>query len=597
MSQSNNDHRRGPEGGDIGTAPRKRRLGEILVEAGVVTEAQVTRALAVQEMGGGRMGGLLVKLKFCTETEIRNALEEQLGVTVIELETVEIDPEVLDLVPLSTIRKYQVLPIQVEDDRLWLAMIDPYNLAALDDVRFATGFSRHVIVTCSESEFNRYLDEHFDTTSVLDEIFEDGEFYERALEMVDEGEVEGEGDDDSGMVHDLQEATTQHPVIVLVNYLLVESIRRRVSDIHIEPYETYFRIRVRIDGRLQTMLTPPQRLHRPVIARCKVMSHMDIAKRRIPQDGHISIIYEGETVHYRVSTLPTVFGEKCVIRLLKKDASLMALDTIGLEPKEYETVARAISQPQGLILVTGPTGSGKTTTLHASLIHINKPEVNIVTLEDPVEATLPDINHVKIDVLGGVTFSSGLRSILRQDPDIVFVGEMRDKEVSQIALRAALTGHMVLSTLHTNSAAESVVRLEDMGVPGFMLASALVMVIAQRLVRRVCPDCAEVVKLTAEEISEFHITEEMQATARLLRGKGCKSCAESGYRGRAAVYEILRVGGDIKELIRTGTTADAINDSARADGMLTLYDAGVLKVLKGITTFDEVRRVLAKAEW
>ncbi len=403
---------------------RPKRLGEILVDAGVVEDAQVMRALAVQEMGGGRLGSVLVKLKFCTEEEIRAALHTQLGVEVIELTNIQVDEGVMDLVPLEIIRKYEVLPLKVEDDALWVAMMDPYNLRALDDVRFATGYTRQVVVTCSESEFRRYLEDRLATQSVMDEILDSGDFFEKCLEVLDDDTEQDDDEDFGELVHDLEVASSQHPVITLVNFLLIEAIRRRASDIHVEPYETYFRVRFRIDGRLQVVLTPPTRLHSSIIARIKVMSGMDIAKRRIPQDGHIAIVYENETVHYRVSTLPTVFGEKCVVRLLKKDKSLMGLDTIGFEPEELAQVKRASTQPQGLILVTGPTGSGKTTTLHAALNFVCQPEINIVTLEDPVEATLPDINHVKIDEQGGVTFSSGLRSILRQDPDVVFVGEM-----------------------------------------------------------------------------------------------------------------------------------------------------------------------------
>ena len=320
---------------------------------------------------------------------------------------------------------------------------------------------------------------------------------------------------------------------------------------------------------------------------------MDIAKRRIPQDGHIAIVFDGETVHYRVSTLPTVFGEKCVIRLLKKDTSLMGLDTIGFEPDELDAVKRAVTKPQGLILVTGPTGSGKTTTLHAALNFVCEPELNIVTLEDPVEATLDGINHVKIDLVGGVTFASGLRSILRQDPDVVFVGEMRDQEVSQIALRAALTGHMVLSTLHTNSAAETVVRLGDMGVPGYLLSSALVMIIAQRLVRRLCGECAVPYRPTPAEIQEFHITEAQLARAGFKQEHGCNRCGDRGFRGRAAVYEILELDFELKEMVRKSATASELNRAAVGKGMKLLFQAGVEKASQGLTTLAEVRRVLS----
>ena len=574
--------------------PRRKRLGEILVDSGVVDEQMVMRALAVQEMGGGRLGSVLTKLNFCTEEQIRAALKQQMDVEVVDLGELDIDPRVMDLVPLGLIRKYEVVPLRMDNGVLWVAMMDPYNLAALDDLRFATGCKKTVVVTCTEGDFRRLLEEELETQTIMDEILDGAEFFERCMEVVDDVPG-GNGEAGEELVHDLELASEQHPVVTLCNFLLVESIRRRASDIHIEAYENYFRVRIRIDGQLQNLLTPPKRLHSPMIARCKVMSGMDIAKRRIPQDGHIAIQYEGETVHFRVSTLPTVYGEKCVIRLLKKDTSLLSLDSIGFEPEELANVKKSISMPQGLVLVTGPTGSGKTTTLHAAIQAINEPEVNIVTLEDPVEATLPDINHVKIDENGGVTFASGLRSILRQDPDVVFVGEMRDSDVSRIALKAALTGHMVFSTLHTNSASESITRLEDMDVPRYLLAAALEMIIAQRLLRRLCSKCRVPAELTADEISEFELSEEDVQNATLTAPKGCNHC-NNGWRGRQAAYEIFRVNGELRELIRTGAKTSDLEECAQRHGMKKLFRAGVLKALQGITTLGEVRRVLGASD-
>ena len=576
-------------------ARKRKRLGELLVEAGVIKDKDVERALAVQKMGGGRLGSILLNLRLCTEEQIRDALARQLGVEIVELAKFEPDERLLKLLPIELVRKYEVLPIKREDDdTLWVAMLDPYNLTALDDVRFATGCKRLVVVSCTEEEFNRFMEEHFATQSMIKEIMDGGEFYDKVLSSVIDGDVSAlESDDDS--LSELRIAGEQAPIITLCNFLLVESVQRRASDVHVEPYETYFRIRFRIDGRLHTLLTPPQRLHTPMIARIKVMASMDISQRRAPQDGHVTINYAGETVHYRVSTLPTVYGEKCVIRLLKKDDTLHQLDRIGFSPEELRTIQRGIRSPQGIILVTGPTGSGKTTTLHAGLNEINEPDVNIVTIEDPVEATIAGINHVQINELAGVSFATALRSILRQDPDVVFVGEMRDREVAAIAVKGALTGHLVLSTLHTNSAIESLLRLEDMELPPYLIANALIMIVAQRLVRTVCPVCSEPYAPTPAEIGEFQISDEQLMGASMRKGAGCEVCMNSGYRGRSAVYEILDINNEIRQLVRQQAPGEQIIRAASEAGMRFLYEVGIEAALKGKTTLDEVRRVLSDA--
>ncbi len=556
----------------MGGARQPVRLGELLVQAGHVTEEQVERALGVQQLGGGRLGSILVNLKFCTEAQIRDLLGRQMGVDVVELGRVDPDAEALERVPKHLIRKYEVVPISLDGDHLTLAMMDPYNLAALDDIKFATGVGRITAVTCTEDDFRRFLEEKLQTQTVIEEILD------AQIEVVEAAESD-----------------EQAPIIKLCRYLLLEAINRRASDIHIEPYETYFRVRMRIDGRLMTLLTPPQRLHAPMVGRFKVMAEMDISKRRVPQDGALSIRHADETVHYRVSTLPTVYGEKCVIRLLKKDRGLLHLDTIGFTDPELHLVRRMLRMPQGIILVTGPTGSGKTTTLHAGLYDINDPEVNIVTLEDPVEASIEGINHVKVNPRGGVTFASGLKSILRQDPDVVFIGEMRDPEVASIAVKAALTGHLVLSTLHTNSAAESLTRLQDMGIPPYLVASSLVLVIAQRLLRRNCLHCERAYTATKQECAEFQLTPARLETAGLRKATGCEACNNTGFRGRLPAYEILRIDPTVRDMIRQGESASGIVDHARKCGMHTLFEAGLQHALRGKTTLDEVRRVCAGA--
>ncbi len=591
------------ETGEARGQSKKRRLGQVLVDAGLITDQDVQRALGVQKMGGGRLGAILVRLKIVSETDIRRALSEQLGIEVADLAGVEPDETVLKLLPREIIKKYEAIPVKVEGNRLLVAMKDPYNFTAIDDIRFYTGMSV-VVLACTEGDYARFLEDHLQAQSLIEEILEGGDFYDKAVSSIDSEVERADGvatDEDieepteDELVHDLRLAGEHPPIITLCNFLLVESIHRRASDIHIEPYETFFRVRVRVDGRLQTLITPPQRLHGPMLTRMKIMAEMDIATRRIPQDGHIAIVYRGETCHYRVSTLPTVYGEKCVIRLLKKDETLVDLDKLSFGDELLGQLKKALATPQGILLVTGPTGSGKTTTLHAGLSYINDPETNIVTLEDPVEASLPGINHVQIHEKAGVTFAAGLRSILRQDPDVVFVGEMRDPDVAKIAVKAALTGHLVLSTLHTNSAAESLMRLEDMGVPPYLIANALLMIIAQRLVRKVCKLCRKPYTPSDDEMVEFKLTAEIVAAGNLQSGSGCDACYGTGYHGRMAVYEALIIDNDLRNAIRKGVSLQEVVRLAEANGMKLLFDAGIDCALSGSTTLLEVRRCLSDA--
>ncbi len=554
----------------------------------------IERALAVQAANGGRLGTILVDLGLCTEEAIQRAVSAQMGVEMVRLEEEVLDRAALGVVPRELMLKYEVIPLRLEDDILVVATPDPFNLSALDDVGFATG-RKLVVKSCTSADFASYVANHVETQSLMQEILAGEELHAKAVEnLEDNAGGPGSSSEDEEVSTDLQGAGEQ-PIITLCNFLLVESIHRRASDIHIEPYETYLRIRFRIDGTLQNLLTPPQRLHRAIVTRMKIMAGMDIAQHREPEDGHIAIRYGGETCHYRVSTLPTLYGEKCVIRLLKKDEHLASIGTLGFEPGDLARFQASIRRPQGIVLVTGPTGSGKTTTLHAALSLINETGTNIVTLEDPVEASIPGVNHVQINEAAGMTFAAGLRSILRQDPDVVFVGEVRDGEVADIAVKAALTGHLVLSTLHTNSASESLLRLADLGVPPYLIANALAMIVAQRLMRKVCDACAAPYVATPEEIAEFGLTDEELAAARLRKGRGCERCYNTGYRGRSAVYEVLRVTNEMRTLIREGAPLESILQCAEADGMTLLYRGGIAKVLRGETTFDEVRRRLTDA--
>ena len=563
------------------------RLGELLVASGVIEQAALDRALSVQQMGGGRIGTILVNLKICDEAQIRSALEQQLGIEVVDLSQRDPDAAVLDLLSLEAVRKYEVIPLRKDGDELWLAMVDPYHPVVIQEMRALTGFDRLKVTSCTEGDFNRFVAKRLETQTLVQEILAEGDFYQKAITSVDV-------DDDrrtpqGGPTRELTIESNQPPVITFCNFLLVEAIRRRASDVHLEPYESFVRVRLRVDGRLHALLQPPRRLHAPMVSRLKIMADMDIATRFTPQDGHISVVHGGQTFHFRVSTLPTVHGEKCVIRLLEREHSLSSLEALGMDGQENAFVSGAFRSTQGMILATGPTGSGKTTTLHAGLSMINGQAINIVTLEDPVESTIPGINHVQIHEKAGLSFASGLRSVLRQDPDVVLVGEMRDAEVAGIAVKASLTGHLVLSTLHTNSAIESLVRLDDMGIPPYLVADSLLTIVAQRLLRRVCAECAEPWQPDGEECRALGAD---LVTNDLRRGRGCKECLNSGYRGRVAVYEILPLNDMIRKRIRRRSPSDEVMAAAKEAGMRTLYEAGLRKVAQGHTTLDEVRRVL-----
>ncbi len=477
------------------------------------------------------------------------------------------------------------------DGVLTIATSTPNNLTLIDEVRFVTGIHHVEPMVACELAIRRVIEQHYSTHALLEEVIASGGLYERALHdagAMRPGKSKDEEDDD---VYKLQAESEAQPIVALVNYLLIEAVRRRASDIHVEPYEAFFRIRMRIDGILHHVLSPPQNLHRPLISRCKIMAGMDIAKSRIPQDGHIGLEYTGETMHYRVNTLPTVYGEKCVIRLLKKDQNLADITRLGIPPHTLDRLLKTIRQPQGLMLVTGPTG-GKTTTVHACLNHINDVETNVVTLEDPVEASIPGINHVQIHNQAGLSFMAGLRAILRQDPDVVFIGEMRDNEVASIAMEAAMTGHMVFSTLHTNSALETLTRLDDMGVEMFLIAGALKGIIGQRLVRRVCPQCKESTQPDVLALGEMGVSMDRIADGRFFKGTGCNHCMNSGYKGRVAAYEVLFVDDEVRNLIRGRAPAETVGDAARRAGFKTLFDAGIELVLSGLTTLEEIHRTI-----
>ncbi|MCS6915375.1 MAG: ATPase, T2SS/T4P/T4SS family [Myxococcales bacterium] len=573
---------------------RRLRLGEILLRRNLITQAQLDQALEHQRHTGERLGSVLVNLGFVTMQDMVTALGEQLGVEVILQDRVEIDPSARGILPLDFIRRHEVVPLWANDKILRIAMADPTNLAIVDEVRFLTG--RWVeVVLAAEATVRALIANEFSSDSVMSEIINEGSGLD--LEKV---ELEQDEEEKSN-VYDLIQESSGRPVVNFVNFLLTDSVRRRASDVHIEPYETSLRVRFRIDGELQTIVSPPQRLHVPVISRIKVMAGLDISKRRIPQDGHLAVRYDGQVFHYRVSMLPTVYGEKCVMRLLTKEAELADLSRLGLPEPEERRLRKAIAAPQGLVLVTGPTGSGKTTTVHAALNAISKPSINITTLEDPVETTLPGINHVQINEAAGMGFADALRSLLRQDPDVVFVGEMRDAEVSSIAIRASLTGHLVLSTLHTNSAMECFDRLDDMGVERYLVAATIQTVVAQRLLRRVCDACAEPIALEQavdeSDLAEFRQRwERLGLPATIQRGRGCEACLMTGYRRRVGVYEVLPIDRQIRDMLRRKVAPEQLEAALRERGFRSMYENGLLLCAQGLTTPSEVERVLARSD-
>lgn len=577
------------------TAGKPMQIGEFLFRSGIVGQQDIEKALAVQRSRGGRLGSILVELNFCTEEAIRKALREKFGVDVIDLEQVKPNPNLLDLLSADIIRKYEVIPLKVESDKLWIAMLDPYNLMALDDIRFRAGISKLVVTTCTDGDFRRFTRRHLPAEGRLEEILQDEDFYNRMIQSLscDENYRQLIEDQTSSLTaYQLPNATAEPPIVTLCNFLLLETIRLEASDIHIEPYEKVLRVRIRIDGRLQTLLNPPKTLAAAIVARLKVMAEMDSTKRRTPQHGHLAVSFQGSTYRFRISTLPTLYGETCVIRLLNNETRPRSLDQLNFWPQELAMFKQALAAPQGLILLTGPTGSGKTTTAYAGLNSINHPAINIVTLEDPLEADIYGINHVPVNRQGGVTFASGLRDILQLDPEVIFLGEMGDPEVATAAVQAAEIGHLVISTLPTGSSTESIERLLDMGVAPYLLASSLLLVISQRLVRRVCERCAEPHQLSAEEIATLGIDPAQLSTATPRISHGCEECMGTGYRGRVAIFEVLQADREVKERIRRQAGHADLLAAARRTGTRTIFESGADKVLRGETTVAEIRRFL-----
>src|SRR5215813_11128849 len=560
-------------------------LGDLLVAGGLITRDQLALALRKQKGTAEKLGSILVRMNFINEDQLAGFLSQQYGVPSITLASINVESIVLQLLPGGIARRYDLLPIKRDGDSLTVAMADPVNVHAIDHVTFITGL-RVLPVVAAQGAIREAIEKYYESGS--------GSMTEAMNSLsADLEDVEVVGDEDGPKVDvfELKESADEAPVVKLVNMVLVDAIQKGASDIHWEPYEKVFRIRFRIDGVLHEMLSPPKRLEAAITSRIKIMSNLDIAERRLPQDGRIKLRYNTREIDFRVSILPTIFGEKAVLRILDKDALQLDLTKLGFDPGSLEMFEKVIRQPYGMVLITGPTGSGKTTTLYSAIHTINAPEHNIMTAEDPVEYNLKGVNQVQINDSIGRTFASALRAFLRQDPDVILVGETRDLETAQISIRAALTGHLVFSTLHTNDSPSTIARLIDMGIPPFLVASSLLLVMAQRLGRKVCKDCKEPYEVDEDSLVPYgHVLTGVRRT-QLYKGRGCATCSFTGMKGRIALYEVMPVTQEIKDLILKNAPVTDIRAMAQSQGMKTLRQAGLLKVLAGVTTVEEVLRV------
>ncbi len=561
-----------------------RRLGDLLVAEGLVNQEQLTRALAEQKGTTEKLGSVLVRLNLVKDEQLIGFLSRQYGVPSINVSHLDVDSGILRLVPPQIAKKHEVLPVKRVANTLTLAMADPTNVFALDDVSFMTNL-QVLPVVASQAAIRRAIERNYNTRgTALTELLED---QVGSVEIVDDEEERG------GKVDgfELKESADEAPVVKLVNMVLVDAIQKGASDIHWEPYEKVFRIRFRIDGVLHEMLSPPKRLEAAITSRLKIMSNLDIAERRLPQDGRIKLRYSTREVDFRVSVLPTIFGEKAVLRILDKDALQLDMTKLGFDPWALEQFEKVIRQPYGMVLITGPTGSGKTTTLYSAIHTINSPEHNIMTAEDPVEYNLKGVNQVQINDSIGRTFASALRAFLRQDPDVILVGETRDLETAQISIRAALTGHLVFSTLHTNDSPSTIARLVDMGIPPFLIASSLLLVLAQRLGRKVCKECKEPYEADEDSLLPYgHVLTGVGKT-QFYKGRGCAMCNFTGLKGRVAIYEVMPISQELRDMILKSASTSELRQVAQSQGMKTLRQAGLTKVIEGVTTVEEVLRV------
>src|SRR5499427_6513781 len=590
------------------------RIGEILLKEKLITAEQLQQALGQQKSNGGKLGYNLVKMGFVKDEQITALLSKQYGVPAINLASFKIDLTIIKLVPTETARKYQIIPLSRSGSTLTIAMTDPTNVFAMDDIKFMTGYTVEPVVG-SEVAITDAIEKYYPSgkpgAGAKGGKPGDKPVTGSTLEMASRGLEELQaslGGDADGVevLEEMQEISAEAlarqgedaPVVRLCNVVLMSAIQKGASDIHIEPYEKELRVRYRIDGILYNIMAPPMKFRDAIVSRIKTMSKLDIAEKRLPQDGRIKIRYnengEPKEIDFRVSVLPTLFGEKVVLRLLDKDKLMLDMTKLGFEPESLAKCEDAISRPWGMVLVTGPTGSGKTNTLYSSIAKINTPETNIMTAEDPVEFNLAGVNQVQVRENIGLNFAAALRSFLRQDPNIILVGEIRDFETAEIAVKAALTGHLVLSTLHTNDAPSTVNRLMNMGIEPFLVASSVHLICAQRLVRRVCQNCKEPAPLPAQALTQAGFTAEEAETATPMKGTGCDRCNNTGYKGRVGLYEVLEVTEELRELILVGASGLELRRKAVDEGMITLRRSGLRKVMAGTTSIEEVVRETVK---
>ena len=570
------------------------RLGELLLREKRVTPAQLQEALNHQRANGGRLGSTLVKLGILRDEDITSTLSRQYGVPSINLAEFDLDPTVVRLIPVETASKYNVIPVGRNGTTLTLAMTDPTNVFAMDDIKFMTGLHVDPVVA-SEVAIREAIARHFSKAVAATNGHKGSDLAARALEDlgIDE-DLEVVAVSEEIDAASLERQGGEAPIIRLVNALMLSAIQRGASDIHIEPYEKEMRIRFRIDGVLQPVMSPPLKYRDPIISRIKIMARLDIAEKRLPQDGRIKARFNDHNklreIDFRVSVLPTLFGEKVVLRLLDAEQLRLDMTRLGFQPEALERFDRAIRKPWGMVLVTGPTGSGKTNTLYSALTQLNQPNVNIMTAEDPVEFNLLGVNQVQVRDNIGLSFASVLRSFLRQDPNVILVGEIRDAETASIAVKAALTGHLVLSTLHTNDAPSSINRLVNMGIEPFLVANSLNLLCAQRLVRRICDNCKEPHPTTAARLVEVGYDPALAKQAKPSLGRGCDRCSGTGYKGRVGLFEVMEMTEALRELVIANASVAELRTLAVTEGMSTLRHSGLHKVAEGMTTLEEVVR-------
>ncbi|HLE61158.1 MAG TPA: type IV-A pilus assembly ATPase PilB [Thermoanaerobaculaceae bacterium] len=564
------------------------KLGELLLKAQLINQQQLTKALEEQKSTGGKLGEILQRLGYVTEDDIIECLSHQFGVPSINLRHFEIDPNVAKIIPVDLARKYNVIPVNKTGATLTLAMTDPTNIFAMDEITFMTGYRVEPVVA-SEEAIRERIDRNFGSSRELElkKVMED-------LTTVDEAALELMEEDEEVDVGKLAEESQEAPVVRLVNIMLTDAIKRGASDVHVEPYEKNYRVRYRIDGLLREVMNPPQRLKDAITSRIKVLAKLDIAEKRLPQDGRIRLKarIEGRMreLDFRVSVLPTMHGEKVVMRLLDKEQLRLDMTKLGFEKSSLKKFEDNILKPYGMVLVTGPTGSGKTNTLYSALQRVNVPETNIITAEDPVEFQMAGVNQVQMKDAIGLNFAAALRSFLRQDPNIILVGEIRDFETAEIAIKAALTGHLVLSTLHTNDAPATISRLMNMGIEPFLVATSVNVIAAQRLVRKVCQNCKEEVETPIQALLSIGFAESEAHSLKLVKGRGCEKCGNTGYKGRIGLFEVMDMSDDMRELVLSGATAIELRRKAIEEGMVTLRQSGLQKIREGLTTIDEVVR-------